>query len=327
MSPRRWRKRWILTAVAPALIVGALAMANARVDAPTDYPASAWLKAPPPVRQAPIELSLVTYNIADGYLFTTNRPERMRAIAALLVELDADVVGLQEAFIEADREILLAALAESRLQYHVRFPGAVIGNGLLILSAWPIEEAYFHRYRNGGAWWRFWEGDWWAGKGVGLARIALPGGGLLDFYDTHAIASRDNPANETVRLDQMAELAAFLTESRVASAPAFVVGDFNTAPGRPDYQLVVERAGLERAMTMDSRIDHMFSVGSDAYRVEVLESRELSGTTRGSGPAIFLGRAPTLGELWDMWFGGPEETPLSDHPGYWTRVRVHPRAS
>jgi sphingomyelin phosphodiesterase 2 len=312
-----------------ALAFGALAMANVRVEAPTDFRASRWLAEPPAPLASGRTVRIVTFNVADGYLFTTNRHERMRAIGALLTELDADLVGLQESFIASDRERLFEALAGSRLRHHVRFPGAVVGNGLLILSAWPIEEAWFHRFESDGSWYRVWEGDWWAGKGVGLARIRLPeseGGGLIDFYDTHAVAGRGNPTNEWIRLGQMAELARFVRESRAPNAPAFVVGDFNTRPGAPDYELAVREAGLVRTLAVPSEIDHVFAVESPTYAYRTVASRELRGRTRGSGPAFFVARAPTPSELWSLAFGAPEDTPLSDHPGYVTTVEIVPGA-
>jgi len=311
--------------VLPALAVAALAVANVRVEAPTDFRRSAFLADPPPLA-APRTLRLVTYNIADGYLFTGNRRERMRAIAEQLARLDPDVVGLQEAFVASDRALLLETLAAqgSRLVHHVRFPGALVGNGLLILSAWPIEESFFHRFESDGSWYRVWEGDWWAGKGVGLARIRLPCGALLDFYDTHAVAGRGNPANEWIRLGQMAELARFVRESRLPTAPAFVVGDFNTRPGAPDYELAVREAGLVRAMAMDSEIDHVFAVASPRYELRVLASEELAGTTQGSRPELFVARPPSLGEIWSLAFGEPGPTALSDHPGYLASIEIRP---
>jgi endonuclease/exonuclease/phosphatase family metal-dependent hydrolase len=319
--------RFLLFALlAPPALVCVAALFNGRVEARTDFRASTLRAAPSPPLAGPLTLRLVTFNVAAGYLFTGNRPERMRAIAERLRALDPDLVGLQEAFVEADRAVLRAALAGSRLVHDVRFPGATVGNGLWILSAHPIREAFFHRFTGAGRWYRLWEGDWWAGKGVGLARVELPGGVLVDFFDTHAQAGRGNPENEPVRLAQMAELAAFVSEARAGSAPGFVVGDFNTRPGAPDYELAVRAAGLERVMALDSRIDHIFAVRDPRHRFEVLDSVEIRGTTRGSRPEHFVSRPPRLGEIWRMLFGEPGPTRLSDHPGYMTTLRVHPAA-
>ena len=311
---------WGLAVCGVALAIAALA--NGRVGAPTAWEQSALRAAPAPAVDAPFTLRVVTWNIAAAYLFTGNRAERMDAIGARLAALDPDLVGLQEAFVASDRARLRRALAGTRLRHEVRFPGATVGNGLWILSAHPIEESWFHRYRSSGPWYRLWEGDWWAGKGVGLARIRLPGGALLDFFDTHAQAGRGNPENEVHRLGQMKELAHFVRDARVPGAPALVVGDFNTRPGRPDYELAVRGASLVRTMDLPSEIDHVFAVRTPRWRYEVVETAELTGTTLGSGPEFFLSRAPSPLEWLRAAFGAPAETRLSDHPGYAVTLRI-----
>lgn len=298
---------------------------NPRVQAEQDLSLSALLSGPPPLPSIPATLKVVTYNIADAYLFTGNRPERMRAIAAKLTELDPDLAGIQESFIAADRKLLLDCLAGSRLKHHVLFPAATVGNGLLILSAFPIQEAFFHRYKNSNPWYKLWQGDWWAGKGVGLARIQLPDGGMLDFYNTHAQAGRGDPANADARFGQMREMAAFINESRLPGAPGFLVGDMNTRKGAADLELAVGHAGLDWAMTLDPGIDHIFSLGVPGYSYETLETVTITGTTRGSRPELLVGRAPTLREMWNAWFGEPGTTALSDHPGFMSTVRIAPK--
>ncbi len=309
----------------PVLLLGLAWMANAWVGAPTDLAGSVLHAGPPRPLPAPVTLRVVTFNIADGYLFTTNRAERMAAIAARLNDLDPDLVALQEAFIASDRATLRRALAPSRLEHEVRFPGALVGNGLWILSAHPIQEHLFHRFANSNPWYRVWEGDWWAGKGVGLARVVLPGGGVLDVFDTHAQAGRGNPANEQVRLGQMRELAAFVRRARTPGAPALLLGDFNTRPGAPDYELLVRETPLVRAMSIPSEIDHVFAVDDPAYAVDVQQTAPIRGRTRGAHEGIFLARAPSPGEWWRMHFGPPGPTALSDHPGYAVTLRIRPR--
>lgn len=324
MTVRRLPRLLAALPLATAALLGVAALTNERVGAPTDFATSPLAATAPPPLAEPIQLRVITYNIADGYLFTSNRRARMRAIAQVLRDHDPDLVGLQEAFIASDRDLLWRELAGSRLRHQVRFPGAAVGNGLWILSAHPIEEAWFHRFEAAGRWYRFWEGDFWAGKGVGLARVRLPGGALLDFFDTHAQAGRGNPENEAVRYDQMGELARFVRRARLPSAPALVVGDFNTRPGAPDYRRAAEDAPLERAMLTESEIDHVFAVSDAGYRFEVLDTVEIAGTTLGSEPELFLARPPSFGELRRVWFGAAEETRLSDHPGYRVTVRITP---
>jgi len=314
----------VMASLVPPVFVSLAALGNGRVSAPTDFRASPLLRERPAPLASPLTLRIVTFNIAAGYGFTNNRSVRLRAIAETLRQLDPDLVGLQEAFIESDRAELLRSLEGSRLRHHVRFPGATVGNGLWILSAHPIEEAWFHRFERAGRWYRLWEGDWWAGKGVGLARVRLPDGGLVDFFDTHAQAGRGNPENEEVRLGQMAELARFVREARLPGVPAFVVGDFNTQPGWPDYRLAVREAGLQRLMRLQSEIDHVFGVSDPALAYQPLETLEIGGRVPSPRPEVFLDRAPRPGEILRMLFGRPGTTRLSDHPGYLATIRVAP---
>ncbi len=330
-SPRRASRtrRWLVRVglAVPTLLAAVVCLAalgNGRVDAPVDYRASALLSTPAGPLPAPVTLRVVTWNIANAYGFTNNRRERVTAIARMLRELDPDLVGLQEAFVAADREILWRELEGSRLAHQVRFPAATVGNGLWILSAHPIREAWFHRFAHSNPWYRLFEGDWWAGKGIGLARVDLPGGGSVDFYDTHAQAGRDNPDNERVRLGQMQELAEFVASSRRPGAAGFIVGDFNTTPDAPDYRLAVERTPLQRAMTLPSRIDHVFALPAPGLRYETKGTRVLAGRIPVPRPGLFLSRAPGLLEWIDMRFGPPGESSLSDHPGYLSEIRIAP---
>lgn len=300
---------------------------NPRVHAATDYRSSRYLATPPPPLKQPLTLKIVTFNIADGYLFSTNRRERMQAIGGLLTELDPDIVGIQESFVASDREVLLDALKGSRLLYHADYPAATVGNGLLTLSAYPIVESYFHRYRASNSWYKLHQGDWWAGKGVGLARIELPDGEQLDFYNTHAQAGRRDDANLQVKYAQMGELAAFVNQSRSGTAPAFVVGDFNTKIGRKDLQHAVDEANLLPMVVGETGIDLIFAVADPRYRIAVRDTRPVEGVAQGSNAAIFLSRAPGLRELWNMRFGEGEKTPLSDHRGYLSTITVEQAGS
>ena len=308
------------------IILFTAAFINPRVQAEQSLARSSLLLAPPPPLHDPLTLKVVTFNIADAYLFTGNRQERMRAIAAKLTELDPDLVGLQESFVKTDRNVLLDSLASSRLKHHIRFPGATVGNGLLILSAFPIKEAFFYRYRHSNPWYKLWQGDWWAGKGVGLARVLLPNGGVIDFYDTHAQAGRGDTGNAIARSGQMKELAEFIAKSRLPNGLAFIVGDFNTRKGQPDIETAVSQAGLKWAMTLEPGIDHIFSISSPCYVYDTLETIRIRGTAQGSHPEFMLGHAPSFQEVWNGWFGKPGLTALSDHLGVMSSIRVIPQS-
>lgn len=291
------------------IVVGLLALGlflylkNGHTGVETDYSASMFLKDKPTPLAEPLTLKIMTFNIQDLFIVGRNRQARMRHIARVLGDLDPDIVGFQESFIGKDRDVLIKVLETTRLRHHQYYSSSVGGSGLLISSAWPIREVFYHRYSVSGPPQRIWEGDYWAGKGVALARIEMPAG-MLDFYNTHAQAGYGRSSYREVRRIQMAELAAFMNGSRIRTAPAFLVGDMNCGIGADDYETAVGEAGLTRLMAMDSRIDHIFAAHNDHHASEVLDT------------VMIAERISEDGEV----FG------LSDHPGYMSTIRITPAA-
>ncbi len=252
----------------------------------------------------PLTLKIITYNIYDLYIESDNRAERMFGIAEKLCTLDPDLVGFQESFIQDDRDILISELQNcSRLQYHQYYPSRVVGSGLLISSAFPITESSFHRFNASNPFIKVREGDWWAGKGVALARVELPDGiGFVDFYNTHAQAGYGNSAYEIIRNNQMFELAQFVNNSHSDRTLALLVGDLNSKIGENAYQIALEGADLVHLMSLDSRVDHIFGVRDADYTFELLDTVRIDGYILVDG----------------------NEVTLSDHSGYMSIIRVIP---
>jgi len=282
-----------------AAVVAVAAVLNGRTDMVTDLRKSLLLTQPAASLADEVVLKIVTFNIQDLYIAGRNRIARMKAIGETLRHLDPDIVGIQESFIEKDRRELLASIAGSRLTYNQYYKSGTLGCGLLVLSAYPIVETFFHRYEHNGKWYKFYQGDWWAGKGVALARIALPQG-IIDFYDTHAHAAYGSTEYDGVRKFQMGSLARFILDSCLRTVPALLVGDMNCAPGSIQYNTLVASAHLQRLMNIDSRIDHIFGAPSDNYEYQVLETLPITGNVPG------------------------RTIPLSDHTGYMSTIRVRP---
>ena len=282
-------------------VVALLYLRNGHVGTDTDFERSVFLESRPAPLGEAITLKIITFNIQDMFIVGKDRQVRMRHIARALADLDPDIVGFQESFIDKDRQILIRALESTRLRHHHCYPSGVGGSGLLISSAWPIREVFFHRYSVSGPPHRVWEGDYWAGKGVALARVETPAG-MLDFYNTHAQAGYGGSNYVEVRKQQMAELAAFMNGSRAGAAPAFLVGDMNCSPGEEDCEIVVREAGLRRLMKKDSGVDQIFSGSAASYNFEVLDTVEIADIVSEGGRT----------------FG------LSDHSGFMSTIRVTP---
>ncbi len=307
-------KKWLigcgLILSIPVLLVAGLFVAmlimapgNSRVDSPTDFSKSALRASPPAPLARPITLKIVTFNIQDTWVVGFNRPERMAKIAKVLTKLDPDLVGFQESFIDEDRKILVEGLGASRLHHQQYFPSATGGSGLFLMSAFPIKEAYFHRYTQSNPWYKFWEGDWWAGKGVGMVRVELPdNGGYLDFYNTHVQANYGIARYRLIRGAQLLEMAQFINDTRTGTSPAFLVGDMNTHMGSDEMNAALAKCGLQRLMNLESRIDHIFSVQDPHHTFEVLDTLCIT----------------------KKWPEGAETWSLSDHNGYMSTIRVTP---
>jgi endonuclease/exonuclease/phosphatase family metal-dependent hydrolase len=251
-----------------------------------------------------VTLKIVTYNIRDIIIVSSHCPERMHAIGKRLCTLDPDLVGFQESFVEEDRKILINELEKgSRLKYHQYYPSRMVGSGLLISSASPIREASFHQYEDSNPGYKVWEGDYWAGKGVALARIELPNSnGYVDFFNTHTQAGYGNPEYKIVRERQMIELVKFMITSRENIAPAFLVGDMNCEPGEDAFELPIKDAHLLRIMKIDSGNDHVFAIKNSNYSIKTLDTIRIDGV-------IMIDREPI---------------PLSDHSGFMTTVQISP---
>lgn len=291
-----------------AFVLGRVWLKKDFVGVEQDYRAkSALLQSPPPGLSAPLEIKVVTFNIQDTWVVGRNRPERMRAIGAKLSLMDPDIVGFQEAFIPEDIEILKEELKDSRLKHWQYYPSGAVGSGVLTASVWPIKEVFFHRYTMAGQWWKIYQGDGAAGKGVGLARVELPDGqGFIDFFNTHAQAGYGNPYyRDPVRVSQMTELGQFVTGARLPNSPTLVVGDLNCRIGDKDYEKAIEHGKLVRQMTTDSRIDHILAVDDPNYTYEVLATEEIAE------------KFPIRGTMLE----------LSDHSGWMSTLRITPKSA
>jgi endonuclease/exonuclease/phosphatase family metal-dependent hydrolase len=248
-----------------------------------------------------VTLKIVTFNIQDIMLVSKARPERMRAIGETLSALNPDIAGFQESFIKKDRQILIDSLnTGTRLRYHQYYPSRISGSGLLISSAFPIKQYSFRQFKHSNPFYKLTEGDWWAGKGVALARIEFPNGFSLNFYNTHAQADYSNSKYTLIRKRQMVELANFINQSNTDSVPAILVGDMNCRPSEEDFETAVDLAKLIRLMTIDSGIDHILGVKNRHYNFEILDTVKITKTI------TVLNK--TMG--------------LSDHTGYMSKIRI-----
>lgn len=252
----------------------------------------------------PARLSVLTYNA--GLLRAPARrfdpvpfvDERLAALPGEILGLGADVVALQEVYVERDRSALCTRFRE---RYpHVgyvpsRYP---FDGGLLTLSRHPL-RARLERFRHGPLSERV-----LSSKGALLAELDVPGAGAVTVVNLHATAGGfwhmpHAPEAERMREPQLDQA---LAAAEAARGLVLLVGDFNAGPrvAERNYRQV-ERAGYvdlfghlnagdprctwdpANALSRDGlyrntppqRIDHVFVRGADlrAGRVRPLRSR------------------------------------------------------
>jgi sphingomyelin phosphodiesterase 2 len=192
-----------------------------------------------------VKVRILTFNTWGVPFFSKDRAARMRAIGRALTGMDVDVVGLQEVFYARDRQLIVRAAAEGGLVHHHYFHSGVAGSGLLTLSRYPIEETSYLRFQLNGRPQDLIRVDYYAGKGVGRARIATPAG-PLDVYNAHFIApylefgpDRFGPH----RVAQALEAGRYMRATS-GETPAVLTCDLNCYPDDLTYRTLVASGGL-----------------------------------------------------------------------------------
>ncbi len=97
-----------------------------------------------------MQLRVLSFNTWGVPLISRDRAARMRAIGRALMEINADVIGLQEVFYAKDRRLLVEAAQRAGFTHSHYFHSGVMGSGLLTLSRFPIVETSFLRFRLNG---------------------------------------------------------------------------------------------------------------------------------------------------------------------------------
>jgi endonuclease/exonuclease/phosphatase family metal-dependent hydrolase len=182
------------------------------------------------------------------------------------------------------------------------------GSGLTILSRFGREdlvELAARAYRDCAGWIGR-ANDCLATKGFQRMRIRLPGGGELDFVNTHLDAGR-SPADREARRSQL-DLLRSSIEAEVAAGALILAGDLNLDAADPED--VALRDAFTSALELSNSgargtrrwpiLDYVFYRSGGGVELEVLEAGEDADFVHGSAP-------------------------LSDHPAIFARFRTRPR--
>lgn len=138
-----------------------------------------------PFKTLTYKLKVATFNIW-GLLTSKDRSVRISAITRYFTKnpRGLDILCLQELWMADDYRSVRAALSLEFPHAHY-FKSGVVGSGLAVFSKYPIVEAWWKGFTLTGKAHRLFDGDWYAGKGIGAVRIRHPTIGLIDVFNTH----------------------------------------------------------------------------------------------------------------------------------------------
>ena len=181
------------------------------------------------IKATPFSLRTLSFNVWAAPVVGRHQRERVAALLAHVAAERAagrayDLLGLQEVFTPQARAALRAGLAARGLPHFAAFasgsdlPLGADGSGCCVASRFPLLETAWRAFSASGRPERLDQFDHQAGKGVGLARVLLPGGaGTADVYVSHFVAQyRDGAADAYAcqRALQALEVAAFVRVTR-----------------------------------------------------------------------------------------------------------------
>ncbi|HEY8491926.1 MAG TPA: endonuclease/exonuclease/phosphatase family protein, partial [Dehalococcoidia bacterium] len=178
--------------------------------------------------QRPPAILVATLNLRNN---SDRWDERAPLLVAQFVALRPDVIGLQEVRRPIDQAEWIAERVNAQLAgeppyqvFQTNKTGlAGLVEGIAVLSRLPLLE-------------REWLDLGGGSRVAQRARIRLPDGRVLDFYNTHL----HHPAeDEPLRTEQARRLLAWLAER--PDVPQVLVGDFNAGPDAPSVRLIRER--------------------------------------------------------------------------------------
>lgn len=191
-----------------------------------------------------VELRVLSLNCWGIVGISRHRAERMAAIADYLSETDLDFVFLQEIWSQEDYK-RLRSKTQHNLPHAHYFHSGVLGSGVCILSRSPIVDTGMLKYNLNGYAHKFYHGDWFGGKVVGLCKVNHRGI-LINLYVTHLHAeyNRLQDIYLSHRICQAFEMSQYVKLTSETCDLAIVAGDFNTEPLDMPYNIILHNTCL-----------------------------------------------------------------------------------
>lgn len=193
-------------------------------------------------------LHILTLNCWGLKFISKYRSERLLEIGKELTNFQPplDIVGLQECWTYADYRAI-RDVTKSILPFGKFYHSGIFGGGLVILSRFPLLESSMHPYPLNGRPTAFFRGDWFVGKGVACAKLALPNGTYVEVFNTHLHAPYEKEPNDSYichRTAQAWEIAKLMRAAKERGSLVVGLGDFNMVPMSFAHVLVESRGGV-----------------------------------------------------------------------------------
>ena len=184
------------------------------------------------------EIKVVTLNCWGLYGVSKLRRQRMTAIGKYLAESDFDIVLLEEVWTHEDFETL-KRLCSNVYPFSHFFDHGIIGSGTCIFTKYRLKNANFHEFTMNGYPVKFWHGDWFGGKGLGVCQLEINGFEVTVFVSHyHAEYDPNNDIYLGHRVIHALESAQWLNMTSAATDLTLYCGDFNTDPSTVAYRLL-----------------------------------------------------------------------------------------
>lgn len=224
-----------------------------------------------------MKLKIATYNVwavkmGPVYISPMIR-QRMAGIRSWMATWDADVVCLQEVWCDSLVEQLhdpriFPYLCQSGVRGRLR---GRFGDGLVILSRYPIRDHKFEAFRDFTSLEEF-----WVAKGTLAARIGTPGGDTM-VVNTH-LGAGSSMRHIRSRLGQIDQLASFV-HGLPKVRDCFVTGDFNFAPHTAEYAWFqhkmrssdgrwIDLGAVQNQPTFDPQRSYAWKLAGRSYRID-----------------------------------------------------------
>lgn len=141
------------------------------------------------------------------------------------------------------------------------FYSGAVGSGLALYSKIPIEEVFYQRYSVGGRPEDIFKGDWFAGKGMGVAKLRTETGRAFTVINTHMAANYNRTIGgydgyETHKIIQSFEFKKMMEDQAIMGDHVIGLGDFNIQPASLAYRAFL--SSNESIISRNAKYPQMF---------------------------------------------------------------------